>query len=222
MRVVIADDLVLLREGVARILEGSGLEIAAMTGDGEALLAAVEAHRPEVAVIDIRMPPTYRDEGLRAVDAIRAIHGSAVGCLVLSQHLDTRFALDLVTRAQGGLGYLLKERIADVEDFVDAVRRVGRGGSVVDPEAVREIVARRSRDVLVELTGREREVLELMADGRSNAAICQHLGLSPKTIEARINAIFSKLGLEPAADDNRRVLAVLAFLRDGGRDPRLS
>jgi DNA-binding NarL/FixJ family response regulator len=214
VRVVIADDSVLLREGVARILSHAGLTVVASVGDPEALLACVDREQPDVAVVDIRMPPDFRDEGLRAVATIRERHGSAIGCLVLSQHLDTRFAFDLVTRAQGGLGYLLKERVADVEDFVDAVRRVGRGGSIVDPDAVRAVVDRRSRDVLTALTDREREVLELMADGRSNAAIGSRLGIGAKTVEARINAIFSKLGLEPAADDNRRVLAVLSFLRE--------
>jgi len=213
VRVVIADDSVLLREGIARILSDAGLTVVASVGDPQALLACVDAEQPDVAVVDIRMPPDFRDEGLRAVAAIRERHGSAVGCLVLSQHLDTRFAFDLVTRGQGGLGYLLKERVADVEDFVDAVRRVGRGGSIVDPDAVRAVVSRRSRDVLTELTDREREVLELMAEGRSNAAIGDRLGIGAKTVEARINTIFSKLGLEPAADDNRRVLAVLSFLR---------
>jgi len=167
------------------------------------------------------MPPTHTDEGLRAVARIRERHGTAVGCLVLSQHLDARFALELVTREQGGLGYLLKERIADVEDFVDAVRRVGRGGAIVDPTAIREVVARRERDVLVDLTDREREVLELMAEGRTNAAICRRLGIGAKTVEARINTIFSKLGLEPAADDNRRVLAVLKWLRDHENPPAM-
>jgi DNA-binding NarL/FixJ family response regulator len=222
VRVVIADDSVLLREGVARILADAGIEVAGVVGDPDALLACVDELRPDVAVVDIRMPPDFRDEGLRAVAAIRERHGDAVGCLVLSQHLDTRFALDLVSRGQGGMGYLLKERVADLDDFVDAVRRVGRGGSIVDPAAVREVVARRSRDVLTDLTDREREVLELMAEGRSNAAIGARLGIGAKTVEARINTIFSKLGLEPAGDDNRRVLAVLAFLRDApdaGREP---
>ena len=214
MRVVIADDSVLLREGIARLLEAAGLEVGGQAGDLPGLLACVDELRPDVAVIDIRMPPDFRDEGLRAVAAIRERHGSAVGCLVLSQHVDPRFALELVSRAEGGVGYLLKERVADVDDFVDAVRRVGRGSSIVDPEVVRAVVARRNRDILVELTDREREVLTLMAEGRSNAAIGARLGIGMKTVEARINTIFSKLGFEPAADDNRRVLAVLAFLRD--------
>jgi DNA-binding NarL/FixJ family response regulator len=187
-----------------------------MAGDLNGLLALVAATMPDIAVVDIRMPPTFTDEGLRAAERIRAEHGGAVGVLVLSQHLDARFALRLVTAADGGLGYLLKERVADLEDFVDAVRRVGRGGSIVDPDLVRELLARRDRDVLGELTARERQVLALMAEGRTNAAICQRLGIGPKTVEARVNTIFSKLGLEPAADDNRRVLAVLAYLRETG------
>jgi DNA-binding NarL/FixJ family response regulator len=217
VRVVIADDSVLLREGIARLLAGADFEVVGTAGDLDGLLAGVDATCPDVAVVDIRMPPDFRDEGLQAVARIRARHGSSVGCLVLSQHLEPRFALELVTGAQGGIGYLLKERVADVDDFVDAVRRVGRGGSIVDPEVVRSVVARRNRDVLVDLTDREREVLTLMAGGRSNAAIGSRLGIGAKTVEARINTIFSKLGLEPAPDDNRRVLAVLAFLRDDTR-----
>lgn len=214
MRVLIADDAVLLREGIARILGEAGLEVVGRVGDLDGLLAQVDALQPDVAIIDIRMPPGFRDEGLQAVAAIRERHGTAIGCLVLSQHLDTRFALELVSGAAGGLGYLLKERVADVDEFIDAVRRVGRGGSIVDPQVVRELVARHRRDALVELTDREREVLGLMAAGRSNAAIAARLGIGAKTVEARINTIFSKLGLEPAPDDNRRVLAVLAYLRD--------
>jgi DNA-binding NarL/FixJ family response regulator len=187
--------------------------VTGSAGDHDALMALVEAQRPDVAVVDIRMPPTFTDEGLRAARAIRALPEPTPGCLVLSQHVDPRFGLELVTQGSGGIGYLLKERVAEVDDFLDAVRRVGKGGSIVDPEVVREVVARRRRDVLVDLTDREREVLEIMAQGRSNAAICRSLGISEKTVEARINTIFSKLGLEPAEDDNRRVLAVLALLR---------
>ena len=213
MRVVIGEDSVLLRAGLERLLVDGGFEVAGVAGDYARLVELVEGERPDVAVVDIRMPPTFTDEGLRAARAIRALPPPTPGCLVLSQHLEPRFGLELVSQAEGGLGYLLKERVADVEDFLDAVRRVGRGGSIVDPEVVREVVARRRRDVLVDLTDREREVLELMAQGRSNAAICRSLGIGEKTVEARINTIFSKLGLEPAEDDNRRVLAVLALLR---------
>ena len=219
MRVVIGEDSVLTRAGIARVLEAGGLELVGEAGELDRLLAIVDVTVPDVVVVDIRMPPTFTDEGLRAATRIREVHGPAVGVLVLSQHLDARFALGLVTGAQGGLGYLLKERIADIEDFVDAVRRVGRGGSIVDPDLVRELLARRDRDVLGELTDREREILGLMAEGRTNAAICSRLGIGSKTVEARINTIFSKLGLEPAADDNRRVLAVLAYLRETGGLP---
>ena len=213
MRVVIGEDSVLMREGIARLLTEGGMEVVATAGDLNGLLAAVDASLPDVVVADIRMPPTFTDEGLRAVERIRADHGSAIGILVLSQHIEPRFAVGLVTRAEGGLGYLLKERVADIDDFADAVRRVGRGGSIVDPGVVRELLARRDRDVIGELTPRESEVLALMAEGRSNAAICERLGIGAKTVEARVNTIFSKLGLEPAPDDNRRVLAVLAYLR---------
>ncbi len=216
MRVVIGEDSVLLRAGLERLLVDGGFEVAGVAGDYDALVNVVEAVRPEVAIVDIRMPPTFTDEGLRAARHIRALPAPTPGCLILSQHIDPRFGLELVTQASGGLGYLLKERVADVDDFLDAVRRVGRGGSIVDPEVVREVVARRRRDVLVDLTDREREVLELMAQGRSNAAICRTLAIGEKTVEARINTIFSKLGLEPAPDDNRRVLAVLALLRGEG------
>ena len=216
MRVVIGEDSVLTRAGIARVLEAGGLELVGEAGDLEGLMAVVDETLPDVVVVDIRMPPTFTDEGLRAATRIREAHGQAIGVLVLSQHLDARFALGLVTAARGGLGYLLKERIADIEDFVDAVRRVGRGGSIVDPDLVRELLARRDRDVLGELTDREREILGLMAEGRTNTAICGRLGIGSKTVEARINTIFSKLGLEPAADDNRRVLAVLAYLRETG------
>lgn len=219
MRVVIGEDSVLLRAGLERLLADGGFEVTGTAGDYDGLVALVEAQRPDVAVVDIRMPPTFTDEGLRAAKAIRALAAPTPGCLVLSQHLDPRFGLELVSQAQGGLGYLLKERVSDVEDFLDAVRRVGRGGSIVDPEVVREVVARRRRDVLVDLTDRERDVLELMAQGRSNAAICRSLGIGEKTVEARINTIFSKLGLEPAVDDNRRVLAVLTLLRGGPPAP---
>lgn len=216
MRVVIGEDSVLLREGMARLLAERAIDVVGQAGDLPALLASVEAMRPDVVIVDIRMPPTYTDEGLRAVEAIRATHGASIGVLVLSQHLDARFALGLVANADGGLGYLMKERIADVDDFVDALRRVSRGGSIVDPDIVRELMAYRQRDVIGTLTDRERDVLSLMAEGRTNQAICQRLGIGLKTVEAHVNMIFSKLGLEQAPDDNRRVLAVLAHLRDAG------
>jgi len=216
VRVVIGEDSVLMREGIARLLTDAGIEVVGTAGDLDGVLATVDATRPDAVVVDIRMPPTFSDEGLRAAERIRADYGQAIGVLVLSQHLEPRFALGLVTRAEGGLGYLLKERIAEVDDFVDAVRRVARGGSIVDPEVVRALIATRGRDPLSDLTDRERDVLALMAEGRTNAAVCERLGIGAKTVEMHVSTIFSKLGLEPAADDNRRVLAVLAYLRQSG------
>ncbi|HEY4189754.1 MAG TPA: response regulator transcription factor [Candidatus Limnocylindrales bacterium] len=214
LRLVLADDSVLLREGIARLLEEGGFEVVAQVGEPAALLTSVRDQRPDVAVIDIRMPPTHTDEGLRAAEAIRAEHGTDVGILVLSQYVDTTFALRLVADGAGGVGYLLKDRVDDLDDFADAIRRVARGGSVIDPEVVAQLVGRRrARVPLDDLTEREREVLGLMAEGRSNQAICDRLFLAPKTVEAHIANIFSKLELLPAADDHRRVLAVLASLR---------
>jgi len=214
IRVVLADDSVLLREGVARLLAEAGFEVVGQCGTADALLAMVHEKRPDVAVVDIRMPPGFGHEGIDAADVIRAEHGPAVGVLVLSQYVETEFALRIVTEGRGGVGYLLKDRVADVGDFAEAVRRVARGGSVVDPEVVSLLVnRRRSRGPLDELTDREREVLALMAEGRSNQAICERLFVTPKTVEAHIASIFSKLELSPAPDDHRRVLAVLAYLR---------
>jgi DNA-binding NarL/FixJ family response regulator len=213
LRLVLADDSVLLREGMARLLAEAGFEVVAQAGDLDSLLAAVRAHSPDVAIVDIRMPPTHTDEGLRAAEAIRAEYGTAVGILVLSQYVETPFALRLVTDGAGGVGYLLKDRIEDLDDFADAVRRIAKGGSVIDPEVVAQLVGRRRNRVpLDDLTEREREVLALMAEGRSNQAICERLFLAPKTVEAHIGKIFSKLELLPEPDDHRRVLAVLAHL----------
>jgi DNA-binding NarL/FixJ family response regulator len=213
LRLVLADDSILLREGIARLLIEAGFDVVAKAGTADELLAAVREFRPDVAIVDIRMPPSYTDEGLRAAEAIRAEHGVNVGILVLSQYVETTFALGLVTNAAGGVGYLLKDRVEDLEDFSDAVRRIARGGSVIDPEVVAQLVGRRAKVPLDDLTDREREVLALMAEGRSNQAICDRLFLAPKTVEAHIANIFSKLELLPAPDDHRRVLAVLAHLR---------
>jgi DNA-binding NarL/FixJ family response regulator len=213
MRVVIADDAVLFREGLARVLEGGGIEVAAQAGDAERLLALVRVDPPDAVVVDIRMPPTHTREGLDAARRIRAEH-APVGVLVLSQYVEPHHAMQLLEDGAGGVGYLLKDRVADVGEVVEAVRRVASGGSVIDPEVVTQLVGRRrARDPLQELTGREREVLALMAEGRSNQAICQRLFLSPKTVEAHVRSIFTRLDLSATPDDHRRVLAVLAFLR---------
>jgi DNA-binding NarL/FixJ family response regulator len=206
LRIAIADDSVLMREGMARLLTEAGFEVVSQSGDPTQLLAAVREQHPDVAIVDIRMPPTHTDEGLRAAEAIRI--------LVLSQYVETSFALRLVADGAGGMGYLLKDRVDDLEDFADAVRRIARGGSVIDPEVVAQLVGRRrARVPLDDLTEREHEVLGLMAEGRSNQAICDRLFLAPKTVEAHIANIFSKLELIPAPDDHRRVLAVLAYLK---------
>jgi DNA-binding NarL/FixJ family response regulator len=214
LRIALADDSLLLREGMARLLTEAAFEVVAQAGAPDELLDAVRAYRPDVAIIDIRMPPTHTDEGLRAAEAIRAEHGTAVGILVLSQYVETTYAMRLVADGAGGIGYLLKDRVEDLDEFGEAVRRVARGGSVIDPEVVAQLVGRRRAKVpLDDLTEREREVLALMAEGRSNQAICDRLFLAPKTVEAHIANIFSKLELRPAPDDHRRVLAVLAHLR---------
>jgi serine/threonine-protein kinase len=213
LRVVLADDSVLLREGLARLLTEAGFDVVGQCGTAEDLLAMVRATRPDVAVVDIRMPPTHSNEGLVAADAIRAEYNGRVAVLVLSQYVETEFALRLVTDGGGGVGYLLKDRVADVREFAESLRRVARGGSVIDPEVVALLVnRRRARGPLDDLTDREREVLALMAEGRSNQAICDRLFVTSKTIETHIASIFSKLELLPAPDDHRRVLAVLAYL----------
>ncbi len=214
LRVVLADDSLLLREGIARLLVEAGFEVVAQVGDATDLIVAVREQRPDVAITDIRMPPTHTDEGLRAAEAIRTEHGTAIGILVLSQYVETTFALRLVADGEGGMGYLLKDRVEDLDELSDAIRRIARGGSVIDPEVVAQLVGRRrTRAPIDDLTDREREVLGLMAEGRSNQAICDRLFLAPKTVEAHIANIFSKLELLPAPDDHRRVLAVLAHLR---------
>ena len=213
-RVVIADDSLLVREGIVRVLEDAGFEVVGQAGDVDGLLALIASASPDVAIVDIRMPPNFTDEGLRALATIREQHGQEIGILVLSHHTEAAFALRLLAEGADGTGYLLKDRVADLEDFADAVRRVARGGTVVDPALVAQLVdAKRTRpDPLTELTDREREVLSLMAEGRSNQAIADRLFVTPKTVEAHTASIFSKLELVPAPDDHRRVLAVLAFL----------
>jgi len=210
VRVVIAEDTVLLREGLAGLLEDSGHEVVGRAGDAEVLLALVGEHAPELAIVDVRMPPGYEDEGTRAAAEIRRSHpGTAV--LVLSQHIETRHVVDLVA-AGGGFGYLLKDRVLDVDDFLDAARRVSEGGSALDPQVVATLVARPGH-ALEELTPREREVLSLMAEGRTNGGIARQLWLTEKTIETHVRTILMKLGLQVSSEDHRRVLAVLTFLR---------
>jgi DNA-binding NarL/FixJ family response regulator len=213
VRVVIAEDSVLLREGLARVLADGGFDVAAQVGDAAELQRAIKRTKPDVAIVDVRMPPTQTDEGARAAEEIRSQHPE-IGVLVLSQIVEPRRALKLFSERPEGFGYLLKDRVLDVDEFLESVRRVARGGTAIDPDVVAQLVGRRrERDPLEELTAREREVLGLMAEGRSNRAICEKLFLSPKTIETHVNSIFGKLNLPPAADDHRRVLAVLAFLR---------
>ena len=215
MRVVIADDETLLRDGLALLLEDAGLEVTGRCGDADALLRMVDARRPDVAIVDIRMPPNHGDDGLLAAQEIRRRHAD-VGVLVLSHHLDSRYAAALIEDVPERAGYLLKERVSDVAVLVDALKRIGEGECVIDPTIVSHLVARkRARGPLDELTDRERDVLALIAEGHSNAAIGEKLFLSRKTIETYISQIFLKLGLHDSPDDHRRVLAVLAFLRSG-------
>jgi len=213
MRVVVADDSVLFREGLAQLLEGSGFEVVGRAGDGQELLASATAQRPDIVITDIRMPPTNTIEGLEAAIEIRQ-RLPRVAVLLLSQYVETTHAVRLLERGAGGLGYLLKDRVADVREFIDAVRRIGAGGSAIDPEVVSELVVRRRRrDLVGELTERERAVLSLMAEGRSNSAIGASMHLSQKTVEGYVRSIFMKLQLEPAEEDHRRVLAVVTYLR---------
>jgi DNA-binding NarL/FixJ family response regulator len=213
MRVVIAEDSVLLRQGLQHLLTDAGHEVVAAVGDAEALLRAVDEHRPDVCVVDVRMPPTHTDEGVRAALVIRAQHPT-VGVLILSQYVEERYASDLIAAHVRGLGYLLKDRVAEVEEFLEAVQRVGSGGTALDPEVVAQLLARSRRtDPLAGLTAREREVLQLMAQGRSNAGIMAELYLSEGSVEKHIRAIFTKFGLPPAEPDHRRVLAVLRWLQ---------
>jgi DNA-binding NarL/FixJ family response regulator len=209
VRVVIAEDLTLLRDGLTRLLEAFGFEVVEAVDNGPALLPALLHHRPDVAIVDVRLPPTHTDEGLKAAIAARVeIPGLPV--LVLSQHVEPLYAHELLTDSRGGIGYLLKERVSDVEEFVRAVERVAAGGTAFDPEVVTKLLAR--REPLAVLTARERDVLGHIAEGRSNAAIAAQLFITEKVVSKYINNIFSKLGMPPSDDDNRRVLAVLMYL----------
>jgi DNA-binding NarL/FixJ family response regulator/class 3 adenylate cyclase len=211
IRVALADDTVLLREGVARLLTESGFEVVSQAGNGEDLLRHVGLHKPDVAIVDIRMPPTHTDEGLRAARTIRERFPDT-GVLVLSQYVEAGYAVDLLTETEG-VGYLLKDRVADLEQFATAVRRVADGGSALDPAVVSQLVGRRGGGPLDELSPREREVMELIAEGRSNQAIADRLFVTLRAVEKHVTSIFEKLGLPATSDDHRRVLAVLAYLR---------
>jgi DNA-binding NarL/FixJ family response regulator len=212
MRVIVAEDSVLLREGVARLLQEAGHEVVGQAGDADDLMRKVRAHKPDLAVVDVRMPPTQTDEGLRAAKAIRA-ELPGVGVLVLSGYVEPTYAQELLADNAEGLGYLLKDRVSDISAFADAVERVGTGGSALDPQVVSVLMGRaREEDPLEELTPREREVLGLMAEGRSNAAIAEQLVVTERAIEKHVTSIFGKLGLTASGEDHRRVLAVLRFL----------
>jgi DNA-binding NarL/FixJ family response regulator len=213
MRVVIGEDSVLLREGIARLIAEAGHEVVAQAGDGEDLVRKVRAHKPDAAVIDIRMPPAHSNEGLRAAREVRATLPT-VGILVLSQYVDEHYALELLSDGADGVGYLLKDRVAEVDRFIDALRRVAAGGSVLDPEVVAHILGRRRDEgPLAELTSREREVLELMAQGLSNKAISEQLVVTERAVEHHVTNIFTKLGLPAGGREHRRVLAVLTYLK---------
>jgi DNA-binding NarL/FixJ family response regulator len=213
MRIVLADDTMLLREGVAMLLEQAGFEVVGQAGTAEDLVERVEGQAPDVAIVDLRMPPTHTDEGLRAALAIRASHPK-VGVLVLSQHADIGLAMKLLDGGAEGVGYMLKDRVADLDDFADAIRRVANGGSALDPTIVSQLLSkRREAGPLDDVTPREREVLELMAEGRSNQGIAERLDISERGVQKHVTNIMDKLGIPAGADDHRRVLAVLTFLR---------
>ena len=213
MRVVLAEDSVLLREGVARILDEAGFEVVGQAGNADELFLKVRSYSPDVAIVDIRIPPTHTDEGLRAAQEIREKHPTC-GVLVLSQYVEATYAMELLAESAEGVGYLLKDRVSDVNEFADAVRRVGEGGSALDPTIVSQLVGRRRRDDPIDqLTPREREVLGLMAEGRSNSGIAEQLVVTDRAVEKHVTSIFSKLRLPAASEDHRRVLAVLAYLR---------
>ena len=212
MRVTVADDSMLVREGVVRLLEAAGFEVVGQAADGETLIRKTRAHKPDIAIIDIRMPPTHTDEGLRAALAIRE-EMPGTGVMVLSEYIEEEYAVELLGDDAAGVGYLLKDRVLDPTRFAEAVQRVAEGGSALDPEVVSQMLGRRRiKDPLAELTSRERTVLGLMAEGRSNRAIADTLVISERAVEKHVTSIFTKLNLPPAAQDHRRVLAVLAFL----------
>ncbi len=212
MRVVIAEDLTLLREGLSRLLDDRGWEIVAAVDDGPKLVEAIAEHRPDIAIVDVRLPPSFTDEGIRAaIEARRRVPGTPI--LILSQYVEESYAADLLAGQGGGVGYLLKDRVADVRTFVESLERVAGGGTAMDPEVVAQLLGRRdNRGPLSELTAREREVLALMAEGRSNTGIGAELGISSSAIEKHVKQVFSKLDLPPSGGDHRRVLAMLAYL----------
>lgn len=213
MRLILAEDSVLLREGLSRLLVEAGFDVVATAGDADEAVRLVDECKPDVAVLDIRMPPTHTDDGLRAAQEIRQSH-SDVGILVLSQYVETSYAVRLMNEGTEGIGYMLKDRVSDVAELADAVRRVGSGGCVVDPLVVSRLLGRkRPEQALDRLTERERDVLALMAEGRSNHSIAERLFMSEKTVESHVRSIFTKLDLMPSGDDHRRVLAVLRYLR---------
>jgi DNA-binding NarL/FixJ family response regulator len=213
VRLVVADDSLLLREGISRLLVEAGFQVVGLASDADEALAQVEQHKPDVAIVDIRMPPTYSDEGLKAAQEIRAHHPD-VGVLVLSQHVELGLAARLLAENAAGMGYLLKDRITDLDEFAAAIRRLGAGGSALDPAIVSQLLGRRRNDdVLEHITVREREVLALMAEGYSNQAIADRLVVTVRAVEKHVTSIFDKLGLPVTTDSHRRVLAVLAFLR---------
>ena len=212
LRIVIAEDAAIMRDGLTQTLTRRGHEVVAAVADAVSLRQAVDAHLPDVAIIDVRMPPTHTDEGLRAAQSIHADH-PGVGVLVFSQYIETQSAAELFAGAPAGVGYLLKDRVADVGDFIEAISRVAHGGTVLDPEVVRHLLrASRQADSLAMLTPREREVLSLIAQGRSNAAIADVLVISPRVVEKHVASIFAKLGLAPSDNDNRRVIAAIKYL----------
>ena len=213
LRIVIAEDAAIMRDGLTQTLARRGHDVVAAVADADELIRAVNSHRPDVAVIDVRMPPTHTDEGLRAAMAIRRDHPE-VGTLVFSQYIEARAAAELLASSPAGVGYLLKDRVADVSDFIEAISNVARGGSVLDPEVVRQLFAASKRtESLGSLTGRERDVLALIAEGRSNTAIASALFISPGVVEKHVASIFAKLGLAPSDSDNRRVIAAIRYLQ---------